>query len=72
MPRWQRIVMGAGAGLYLTAMGFVVGVISERMRFDHQRAGALSRLEETNRKTRRYLMTLEQAATSSVLRTANR
>lgn len=70
MARWQQLMIGVGAGLYLTAMGFVVGVVVERMRFDQQRAGVLSRLEEANKKSRHYLMTLEQAGPPRALRTA--
>lgn len=42
-PKLRRVVLGGGVMLYLFGLGFLGGIVAERVRFDQQRtAGAPS------------------------------
>jgi hypothetical protein len=41
----RRVVLGIGIGLYLLSVGGLVGVLVERIRFDHRRASVLARYD---------------------------
>jgi hypothetical protein len=53
------VVIAVLLGLYLTAMGMVVGVVVERMRFDGQRGEVLARYEQALRARNAQRMDLE-------------
>lgn len=53
-----RLVIGF-ACLYLAAVGFLAGVVVERLRFDARRASVLGRLTAAERQVRARLMDLE-------------
>jgi hypothetical protein len=55
------VVIGLG-GLYLGALGFLSGMLVERMRFDVQRAATLRRLAATEDRLHARLMRLERRA----------
>jgi hypothetical protein len=57
--RGLGILIGAGC-LYLTALGFLAGVMVERMRFDRQRTTVLQRLATTQERLHTHLMNLER------------
>jgi len=40
--RWRRAFVGIGIGLYVLALGGLVGTVAERMRFDHRRDAVLA------------------------------
>ena len=44
---------------YALAMGVLVGMVTERVRFDHKRAVILREYEEKTARVRRWLMELE-------------
>jgi hypothetical protein len=44
---------------YALAMGVLVGMVTERIRFDHKRAVVLREYEEKTARVRRWLMELE-------------
>jgi hypothetical protein len=44
---------------YALAMGVLVGMVTERIRFDHERAVVLREYEEKTARVRRWLMELE-------------
>ncbi len=60
--RWRWTILGGGLGLYLIGMGFLGGLVAERVRFDHQRTAVLNRYDEAVRKWQAYLMQLELQA----------
>jgi hypothetical protein len=53
------IRIGAVVAAYALAMGFLVGMVTERIRFDHKRAVILREYEEKTARVRRWLMELE-------------
>jgi hypothetical protein len=57
--RGLAILMGAGC-LYLTILGFLAGVVVERVRFDRDRATVLQRLAATQERLHTHLMDLER------------
>jgi hypothetical protein len=57
--RGLGILMGACC-LYLTVLGFLTGVVVERVRFDRQRTTVLQRLAATQERLHTYLMNLER------------
>jgi hypothetical protein len=58
--RRQWIVLSALASLYLIALGAVIGVVSERFRFDGTRNRIVSELQEATLRVRTNAMLLEQ------------
>jgi hypothetical protein len=57
--RWRGIIMRAVVATYLLCLGFLAGVLVERMRFDHARSAILARFEAATAKLHDRLMTLE-------------
>ena len=56
--RWW--VLGVGLGLYAIAMGFLSGMLLERVRFDADRASMLTRVTMAEQRLRSRLMDLER------------
>lgn len=56
-----RLVLTASIALYLAMLGFLGGVLMERMRFDQRRVGVMTRLTALEREVRGRLMELEQS-----------
>jgi hypothetical protein len=56
---WRRRILGLILGLYLVAMGFVLGVVVERWRFDEARRAVLDRYNEVVRQVRSHQMKIE-------------
>lgn len=54
-------LIGIGC-LYLGVLGFLAGMVVERMRFDHQRAIVLESLTATEKQLHTRLMDLERQA----------
>jgi len=52
----------AAGSLYLTVLGFLTGMVVERMRFDRQRSEVLSHYEQALREWQTYRMALEKHA----------
>ena len=57
--RQLEILVGAGC-LYLTVLGFLAGVVVERVLFDRQRTAVLQRLAATQERLHTHLMNLER------------
>ncbi len=60
MKMWRWAILGGGLGLYLVGLGFLGGVVAERVRFDHQRTEVVRQYDKALRKWQAYLMKLEQ------------
>ena len=58
-PHWRRPVLRVILALYLVGMGFVIGVIVERWRFDGVRKEVLDRYNEVVRQVRSHQMKIE-------------
>jgi len=56
----RRRVLALALALYLAGMGFVVGLATERIRADHERAEVLARYDEAVREWHGYRMWLEK------------
>jgi len=56
---WQRRILRLAVGVYLVAMGFVLGMIVERWRFDDARRAVLDRYNEVVRQVRSHQMKIE-------------
>ncbi len=56
--KWRWMVLGGG--LYLAGLGFLGGIVAERVRFDAQRAAVLHRYDEAVRQWQAYLTKVEQ------------
>jgi hypothetical protein len=56
---WRRRILRLILGLYLVAMGFVLGVVVERWRFDEARRAVLDRYNEVVRQVRSHQMKIE-------------
>jgi len=52
------MIAGLG-GLYLAALGFLCGVVVERIRFDVQRTATVTRLTKSEERMRARLMEIE-------------
>jgi hypothetical protein len=52
------------ATLYLLVVGFLSGMIADRIRFDETRSVLLARLEEDNHKVHQRLMAIERQETA--------
>jgi hypothetical protein len=48
------------AALYLLAVGFLSGMIADRVRFDESRSGLLEKLEEDTHRVHERLMAIER------------
>ena len=59
-PHWRRPVLRVILALYLVGMGFVIGVIVERWRFDGVRKEVLDRYNEVVRQVRSHQMKIER------------
>jgi hypothetical protein len=59
--RYRRAVMIGLVCVYLGSIGFLSGMLVERMRFDLQRATVLTRLADTEKRLRAHLMEIERA-----------
>jgi hypothetical protein len=55
----QRFIVTV-AGLYLLGVGFLSGMIIDRIRFDETRSGLLARLEEDSHTVHERLMAIER------------
>jgi len=55
----RRIVVFGLTGLYLGALGFISGMVVERMRFDVRRTAVLRELSHAERRLHDRLMSLE-------------
>lgn len=55
------VVLG-GLSLYLLVLGFAAGTVSERVRFDRERAGGLHRYDDAVRQWHGFLMRAERRA----------
>jgi hypothetical protein len=62
--RWA--ILGGGFGLYLIGLGFLGGIVAERVRFDHQRLAVLGPYDEALRTWQGYLMRLEKGTAAAV------
>jgi len=60
MTRRERGLIIVGGCLYLTVLGFLTGMIVERVRFDRQRATVLQHLAATQERLHTHLMDLER------------
>jgi hypothetical protein len=60
LTRHERGLLIAGGCLYLTVLGFLTGMIVERVRFDRQRATVLQHLDATQERLHTHLMDLER------------
>lgn len=54
------IALGLGVAIYLFGLGFLGGLVAERVRFDQRRIAMLQRYNEALRRTHQHLMSLEQ------------
>ena len=55
----ERLIVPVAA-LYLLVVGFLSGMIVDRIRFDESRSGLLARLEEDSHSVHQRLMALER------------
>jgi hypothetical protein len=53
-------ILTTGGYLYLTVLGFLTGMVVERIRFDRQRASLLQHLAATHERLHTHLMDLER------------
>ena len=60
MNTTRRVVLGIVVGAYLLALGVLVGIALERMRFDRQRIEVLRRYDEAVQEWRSVRMALEK------------
>lgn len=58
-PRWRRRILTLAVGIYLVAMGFVLGIVVERWRFDEARRAVIDRYNEVVRQVRSHQMKIE-------------
>jgi hypothetical protein len=59
-PRWARVVLGIGIGLYLLVLGGLGGTVAERMRFDYRRDAVLARYDALLRARNAGWMAIER------------
>jgi len=60
MTRRELGFLIAGGSLYLTVVGFLTGMVVERVRFDRQRATLLQHLAATHERLHTHVMDLER------------
>jgi hypothetical protein len=65
MTRREVGLLIAGGYLYLAGLGFLTGMVVERIRFDRQRATVLQHFAATHERLRARLMDLEHQTESS-------
>jgi hypothetical protein len=65
MTRREVGLLIAGGYLYLAVLGFLTGIVVERIRFDRQRATLLQHFAATHERLRTRLMDLERQTESS-------
>ena len=59
-PRYRRaVIIGLGC-VYLGGIGFLSGMLVERMRFDLRRAAVLTRLADAEKRLHAHLMDIER------------
>lgn len=58
----QRIVLVALGSIYLMAIGALIGVVAERVRFDAVRTRVVRDLQDAAQRARDRVMTLERHA----------
>lgn len=56
----RRRVLALGLGLYAVVMGFLAGMLLERVRFDVERASVLTRVASAEQRLHARLMDLER------------
>jgi hypothetical protein len=54
------VILGIGIGLYLLSLGGLLGVLVERIRFDHRRAPVLARYDALLHARQETLMSIER------------
>jgi len=63
-PNAERAIKGrfivTVAALYMLSVGFLSGMLVDRIRFDEARSELLTRLEEDSRRVHQHLMTIER------------
>jgi hypothetical protein len=57
----SQLALTAGLALYLAALGFVGGMLVERVRFDQRRARVLTRLTTAEQQLHGRLLELERS-----------
>ena len=62
MKRWRWTILNGVLGLYLAGLGFLGGIVAERIRFDTQRNVVLERFDEAVHQWHEYLMAREREA----------
>jgi hypothetical protein len=65
MTRREVGILIAGSYLYLAVLGFLTGMLVERIRFDRQRATVVQHFAATHERLRTRLMGLERQTESS-------
>ena len=68
----RSLVLGVVIALYLCGLGFLRGVITERIRFDLLRSARLAELEAASSRVRARLMLLEHDSLRSEARQVGR
>ena len=68
---WVPLVVGL-VGMWLTLMGFLGGMVVERIRFDRHRTSVLYRLHSAEARLHDRLMAIEKAAMRGAERPAPR
>jgi hypothetical protein len=59
--RLRRLSLTLSLGIYVGAVGFLGGVLVERIRFDRERASVLERVAHAEQRLHARLMELERA-----------
>lgn len=60
--KWRWAMLGGGLGIYILGLGFLGGILAERVRFDGQRTAVLSRYDELVQTWRAYLIRRDQTS----------
>ena len=60
--RARRPILIGVAAIYVAGLGFLAGIMVERMRFDVQRTATLTRLTAAEQRVRSVLMDIEVGA----------
>lgn len=60
--RTRKLVIRVGLGVYLVSLGMLVGIMLDRMRFDHQRSEVLARYDQAVRDWQGFRIALEKKA----------
>jgi hypothetical protein len=58
-PHWRRRILRLTIGIYLVALGFGLGMLVERWRYDAARRAVLDRYNEVVRQVRSHQMRIE-------------